>query len=102
MDEKEDKKNKKISVFKIIFLISLLYYLWWILLSIYYYFNGIDSGWAMPAMSNHKLMYGSEAFASGIVIGLLATIKVFWFIPLYQIIFITSSIINYFRNKSSK
>ncbi len=75
--DKETKNNKKISVFKIIFYISLLYYIWWIVLSIYYYFNRIDSGYAMPAMSNHELMYGSEAFVSGIVIGLLATIQIF-------------------------
>ncbi len=26
------------------------------------FFHGIDSGWAMPAMSNGDLMYGFEAF----------------------------------------
>ena len=95
----EAKSNKKISFFKIIFLLSLLYYIWWIVLSIYFCFKGIDSGWAMPAMSNHDLMYGTEAFVSGIVIGLGATIQIFWFIPLYQVIYIICSIIKYFRKK---
>ena len=35
----------------------------------------------MPAMSNGDLMYGFEAFFSGIMIGLLYTIELFWFIP---------------------
>ena len=90
---------KKTSFFKIIFLISLLYYIWWIGLSIFFSFKGIDSGWAMSAMSNHDLMYGFEAFSSGLVIGLLYTVQFFWFIPLYQIIYIVCSIINYFRKK---
>ena len=78
----EKDNNKKVSKFKIIFLISLLYYIFWIGLSVFYSFKGIDSGWAMPAMSNGDLMYGFDAFSSGIVIGLLCTIQIFWFIPL--------------------
>lgn len=99
MKKTEAKNNKKISFFKIIFLISLLYYIWWIVLSFYFCFKGIDSGWAMPAMSNHDLIYGTEAFFSGIIIGLGCTIQIFWFIPLYQVIYIVCSIINYFVKK---
>lgn len=99
MEKIETKNNKKISFFKIIFLISLLYYIGWIVLSFYFCFKGIDSGWAMPAMSNHELMYGAEAFFSGIIIGLGYTIQVCWFIPLYQVIYIVCSIINIFRKK---
>ena len=101
MKKVEVKNNKKNSFFKIIFLISLLYYIWWIALSVFFSFKGIDSGWAMPAMSNHDLMYGFDAFFSGIVIGLLYTFTFFWFIPLYQVIYIIYSIINYFRKKSN-
>lgn len=99
MTEVESKNNK--SIFKTIFSISLLYYLLWIVISIYWSFKGIDSGWAMPAMSNGDLMYGFDAFSSGIFIGILYTIQVFWFIPLYQIIYIICSLVNHFRKKSN-
>ena len=99
VDMEKIENNKRNSVFKIIFLISLLYYICWIVWSIFLSFKGIDSGWAMPAMSNHNLMYGIDAFFSGIVIGLLYTIQFFWFIPLYQVIYIVCKIINYFRKK---
>ena len=55
----------------------------------------------MPAMSNHELMYGYEAFLSGIVIGLLYTVQIFWFIPLYQVVYIICKMIKYFRKKSN-
>lgn len=63
------------------------------------FFHGIDSGWAMPAMSNGDLMYGFKAFFSGIIIGILYTIELFWFIPLYQVIYLIYSIINYLIKK---
>lgn len=99
MKKVEDKNEKRKSFLKIIFLISLLYYIFWIVLSVFLSFKGVDSGWAMPAMSNHDLMYGFDAFSSGIIIGLLYTIQFFWFIPLYQVIYIIYGIINYFRKK---
>lgn len=95
----EKNNNKKISKFKIIFLISLLYYVFWFIFSIYLSFKGIDHGWAMPAMSNGDLMYGFDAFSSGIVIGLLYTIQLFWFIPLYQVLYIIGCIIKKIKLK---
>jgi len=91
--------SKKTSIFKIIFLISLLYYVFWIVCSIYLSFKGIDHGWAMPAMSDGELIYGFEAFWSGIIIGLLYTIELFWFIPLYQVLYIICCIIKKIRIK---
>lgn len=99
MGKTESKNTKKNSIFKMIFLISLLYYVGWIAWSIYLSFKGVDSGWAMPAMSNNDLMYGVDAFFSGIIIGFIYTICFFWFIPLYQIIYIICKIINYFRRR---
>ena len=96
------KNNKRISILKFIFLISLLYYVFWIILSIYFFFHGIDSGWAMPAMSNGDLIYGFEAFFSGIIIGVLYTIELFWFIPLYQVIYLIYSIIKLFTSCKKK
>lgn len=83
----ENNKRKK-SLFTIIFYISLVYYLIWPVISIIFAIKGIDSGWAMPAMSSGELDYGWEAFCSGIVIGILATGTFFWWIPLYQIIYL--------------
>lgn len=83
----EVKKPGK-SLFTIIFYISLVYYLIWPVISIIFAIKGIDSGWAMPAMSSGELVYGWEAFNSGIVIGILATGTFFWWIPLYQIIYL--------------
>lgn len=83
----EIKKRRK-SLFTIIFYISLIYYLIWPVISIIFAIKGIDSGWAMPAMSSGELVYGWEAFNSGIVIGILATGTFFWWIPLYQIIYL--------------
>ena len=42
----------------------------------------------MPATSNGDLMYGFEAFFSGIITGILYTIELFWFISLYQVIYL--------------
>lgn len=84
---REIRKRRK-SLFTIIFYISLIYYMIWLVLSIIFAIKGVDSGWAMPAMSNGELVYGWEAFNSGIVIGILATSAFFWWIPLYQIIYL--------------
>ena len=74
-----------------IFLISLLYYVILLGYAVSLTFRGLDSGWAMPAMSSHEKVYGAEAFLGGIVIGILATAEIFWFIPLYQILYLTAS-----------
>ena len=60
----------------------------WLVISIILAIIGVDSGWAMPAMSSGELDYGWEAFQSGIAIGLLATAEYFWWIPLYQIVYL--------------
>ena len=93
MEKEKIQTNKKFNIFKLIFLISLLYYAFWIILAIILSFTGIDFGWAMPAMSDGRLMYGIDAFKSGIIIAGLYTIEFFWFIPLYQIIYIICNII---------
>lgn len=88
MKKNRSKGNKRNLFFKKIFLVSLLYYIFWIILSIFLSFRGIGSGWDMFAMSSHDLIYGFDAFFSVIAIGLLYTIQIFWFIPLYQAIYI--------------
>ena len=86
------KKKLKI-IFRILFWLSLFYYVFWLLYAVRLFFDGIDSGWAMPAMSNGEKVYGAEAFASGIAIGLLATAEYFWWIPLYQVIYLIAAVI---------
>ncbi len=76
----------------ILFILSLGYCLFWTGYAVYCAYNGIDSGWAMPAMSDHELEYGAEAFLSGIAIGILFTAEYCPFVPLYQIIYIISVI----------
>ena len=97
---KNDKS--KISVFTILFYFSLLHYVIWLFISVILAINGVDSGWAMPAMSKGKLMYGWSAFWSGIVIGFLTTAKYFWWIPIYQIIFIIVMLVKKITNKSKQ
>ena len=83
-----DKKKVVKKIFFILFLISLLYYVGWLIYAIRLSFVGIDSGWAMPAMSNHEMDYGFDAFASGIAIAILWTWMYAWCIPLLQGIYL--------------
>lgn len=82
-------KKKTISKLKIIFLVSLVYYLFWLVLAIYFSFKGVNYnfGLSLPASST-KIEYGLSAFKDTIVIGALYTIFYFWFIPLFQILYI--------------
>lgn len=85
--------KKKLNVFRILFWISLLYYVLCLLYAVRLAFTGVDSGWAMPAMSNGEKEYGAEAFASGIAIAIIATAEFFWWIPLYQAVYLIVCII---------
>lgn len=100
MKKTADTKSPKNSVFTTIFFISLFYYVIWLVISIILAIIGVDSGWAMPAMSNGELDYGWEAFQSGIAIGLIATAVYFWLIPLYQIIYLIVMIVKKCRQKN--
>lgn len=84
----ETKKCRK-SLFTIIFCISLIYYMILLVFSISCAIKGIDPGWCMPAWSNgESFVYGWDAFTHGIAISILATGTFFWWIPLYQIIYL--------------
>ncbi|HBI86210.1 MAG TPA: hypothetical protein DDX71_08030 [Ruminococcus sp.] len=96
------KKKLKI-IFRILFWLSLFYYVFWLLYAVRLFFDGIDSGWAMPAMSNGEKVYGAEAFASGIAIGLLAMEEYFlWWIPLYQAVYLVVCIIRKIISRRKK
>ena len=100
--DKKINNNEIQKVLKIIFIITMFYYIFWIVIAIYFSIRGIDSGWAMPAMSNGKLIYGPEAFFSGIIIGILYTINYFWFVPLYQILYLIYKYVIIFLNNKIK
>lgn len=85
---------------KIIFNISFIYYLFWLIYAIVLCITGIDHGWVMPAMSDGTLMYGFDAFKSGIVIGAMITIKYLWIVPLYQIFYLIFKLV--YRKKKNK
>ena len=79
------------SFFKAIFLLTLLYYAAWIVFALVSMITGIDSGWAMPAMSNGEKDYGVDAFFSAFGLGVFVTVMRFWFIPLYDVIYLIGS-----------
>lgn len=96
------KKNKIHSIFKFIFILSLLYYMFWLIISIKYSITGISSeyvGIHIESLCNHihTTYYGFEGFGAGIVNCITYTLFIFWFIPLYQAIYIIINIVNYIR-----
>ena len=84
---------KKVSPFRVLFIISLLYYAIWLVICVGFAFTGIDSGWLIPSLSSGKKEYGLEAFSDGIGMCIICTLYFFWFIPLYQVIYIIVSVI---------
>ena len=97
-------KNKKYSIFKIIFILSLLYYMFWIIVSIKYSITGISSeyvGIHIESLCNHihTTYYGFEGFWAGIENCIIYTLVGFWFIHLYQAIYIIITIVNSIRKK---
>lgn len=79
--------------FKILFWISLLYYVYWLIVSVYYSIVGISSeyvGIHIESLCNHEHItyYGWEGFRAGLVNCWCFTLFIFWFIPLYQVIYL--------------
>ena len=79
------------SFFKVLFLLTLLYYAAWIVFALVSMITGIDSGWAMPAMSSGEKDYGPEAFSAALGLGIFVTAMRFWFIPLYDAVYLIGS-----------
>ncbi|SDA17585.1 hypothetical protein SAMN02910447_01340 [Ruminococcus sp. YE71] len=94
--------KKEFNVSKAIFLISLLYYVGLLGYAVYCSHAGVDSGWAMPAMSDGSKDYGIEAFCSGIAIGIIFTAERFLFIPIYQAIYLIVCGIGKLINRKNK
>ncbi|MBE5881626.1 MAG: hypothetical protein E7289_04925 [Lachnospiraceae bacterium] len=58
---------------------------------------GIDSGWAMPAMSNHEIMYGWEAIASYMILIVWRFFIIYVLILIFQVSYIAVRIISKIR-----
>lgn len=102
--EKQKVKNNIYLILKFIFILSLLYYIYWFILSLKYSITGISSeyvGIHIESLCNHihTTYYGLEGFTAGIQNCFIYTLFIFWFIPLYQIIYIIVNFINYIRKK---
>ena len=98
MENLKEKNNKLHLIFKFIFILSLLYYIYWLIISIKYSIMGISSeyvGIHIESLCNHihTTYYGLEGFAAGIENCIIYTIFKYWYIPLYQAIYIIISII---------
>jgi len=59
---------------------------------------GIDSGWAMPAMSNHEIIYGWEAFVSYIILIVWRFFIIYGLILIFQLSYIAVRVISKIRN----
>lgn len=105
--EKSKAKNKIHTFFKILFILSLLYYAIWIIISIKYGITGISSeyvGIHIESLCNHDHItyYGLQGFLAGLQNCYVYTFFIFWFIPVYQVIYILINIINSIIKKVRK
>ena len=73
---------------KVIFILSFVYYIYWLIYSIYIYFAGIETGWFISSLSSGKVVYGLEALEEGLEKFLIVTALFFFWIPLYQLIYL--------------
>lgn len=104
MEKQKVKKNEIYSIFKFIFVLSLLYYIFWLIVSIKYSITGISSeyvGIHIESLCNHihTKYYGFKGFCAGIENCIIYTLFMFWFIPLYQALYIIINIVHCIRKK---
>lgn len=104
-------KTKIYSFLKLIFKLSFIYYLIWLIISIKYSIVGISSeyvGIHIESLCNHEheMYYGVKGFLAGFENFFIYTLFLFWYIPLYQIIYLITCFINKFiknlKNKKEK
>lgn len=93
-------------IFKFIFVLSLLYYVFWLILSIKYSIWGISSeyvGVHIESLCNHihTTYYGFEGFFAGIQNFIIYTLLKFWFIPVYQVVYIIVKKVSRVRESKS-
>lgn len=97
--ENELKKDiPKLKIGKIIFYISLIYYVGWICYAIWCFFFG--SSWEfISSLGNHEVKYGLDAIENVYAEFIVTTVIMFPFIPIYQLIYIIYRIIYKVRKK---
>lgn len=89
-------------IFQFLFLLSLLYEAYWLIQIIQAAFWGVDSGWAMPAMSNHEMIYGPEASYNMFIIGLLYTAECCPWLPAFQTGCILAGVVLRFAQRAKR
>lgn len=99
---KNMKKNNISKIFKIIFILSLLVYIFGFIESIIFSIIGVNYNnlYLGPSMSLLDKVYGFKAFRLKILDYFIFTLLELWFIPLYQLIYIIIFIIFKFINKN--
>ncbi len=100
-------KVKKHNVIKLLFRISFLYYIVWIIQLMVWGIFGVSEEYVGIHIESlcdhiHTTLYGIEAISNGLVNFIVYTFFYFWYIPLFQIIYIIVKIIIKIKNKIKK
>ena len=98
MEKQKEKKNKIYLIVKFIFILSFVYYIYWLIVSIKYSITGISSeyvGLHIESLCDHihTTYYGWDGFCAGIENCIIYTLFIYWFIPLYQVLYIIINIV---------
>lgn len=92
--------NKKSNILKKVFMFSLLVYPLTLVIAIFCgMVLGIDSGWAMPAMSNHEKMYGWDAVVSYLILMIWGLAFIYIPILVFQVVYLICRLIKRCRKK---
>ena len=97
-------KNIIHKICKYLFILSLFYYVYWLINAIIYSIVGISSeyvGIHIESLCNHihTMYYGFDGFKAGIENFIIYTIVLYWYIPLYQVVYI---VINFIKKRKRK
>ena len=91
--------KKSTKIIKVLFYISLLIYPITFAIALYLgMFVGIDHGWAMPAWSDHELMYGWEAVWSYLIIIVWSFSFIYIFLIIFQLGYLIHKLIKKFTH----
>ena len=71
-----------------LFVLSLTYWGYWIYRAVIGYQNGVSTDWFISSLSSHDMLYGIEAIKEVGDMCILSTILIFWWIPIYELIYI--------------
>ncbi|MBQ8781281.1 MAG: hypothetical protein IJZ72_06395 [Oscillospiraceae bacterium] len=92
-------KNKSSIVSRVFKASLLIYPLTFVIASVLGLVVGIDSGWAMPAMSNHEKMYGWDAIWSYIVVIVWGFFYIYASVLAFQVGYIIVRVVLKIKNK---